>query len=315
MTGKFMTAIVAVFLSICSFLGINGVATLVKPTDTPQFQAKDGWNLVFEDNFDGDKMDTTKWHYSNKEDSVRRGGYWVEDAVFVEDGNLVIRTDYRDDGKLGAGWYTGAIETSSQFHDGTQVMADGFEGFSGQYGYYEIRCKIPKIYGAWAAFWMMPDGRFKDDTPDTGEDGAEIDIFESPFMYKAVMKNTVSHAIHVDGYGDKIKSLGSPQAYVKGLYDDYHTFGLEWNEKEYVFYVDGMETWRTNDKIGTVAKVKEFLFLSVEVGGSEIDGVVTPGKEKDENGKIVDYWCGNLDKNDKEKNYDFVVDYVKVFQK
>lgn len=313
MTSKFMSTIIAFVLSVCGLLGINVQPQLVKPTDTAQFQAKDGWKLVFEDNFEGDSLDKTKRQYGFKE-GIRRGGYWVEDAVFVNDGNLTIRTDYRKDGKLGEGWYSGKIETSSKSFEGSTADPD-FKSFSSKYGYYEVRCKVPEIYGSWAAFWLMPDNNFKDDTLGTGEDGAEIDIFESPFMYNKVMKNTVSHAVHIDGYGKDLKSLGSPQSYVKSLYDEFHTFAFEWNENEYIFYVDGMETWRTKDKVDTVSQVTEYLMLSVEVGGEEIDGVVTPGKVKDENGKIVDHWTGNTEKNDKEKNYDFIVDYVRVFQK
>ena len=31
-------------------------------------------------------------------------------------------------------------------------------------------------------------------------------------------------------------------AYVPNLYEGYHIFGLEWNEDEYIFFVDGIET-------------------------------------------------------------------------
>lgn len=314
MTGKIASFFVAALIWIQSLFGAGSVQ-LVKPADMPQFQAKDGWELVFSDEFDGDRMDTERWRYGYESEGVRRGGYWVDDAVFVQDGNLVIRTNYRENGKFGAGWYTGTVQTAQQSYDGSSG-ADGFKGFSATYGYFEARCKLPEIYGAWAAFWLMPDGNFKNDVFGTGEDGSEIDIFESPFMYDKIYKNSVSHAVHIDGYGKELKTLGSKMQYVKSLYDDFHTFALEWNEDEYIFYVDGFETWRTKDKAGTVSKISEYMIFSVEVGGNEIDGVVTPGKEKDpETGEIRDYWTGNLDKNSKDENYDFLIDYVKVYQK
>ena len=44
----------------------------------------------------------------------------------------------------------------------------------------------------------------------------------------------------------------------------YHRFGLEWNEKGYVFYFDGKETARTDSP---VSQVEQFIILSTEIGG------------------------------------------------
>lgn len=331
MTGKFMSAILAIWLTVLSAIGINTNTTVIKPADEPQFKATGDWNLVFEDNFDGDKLDMTKWRYGYNEEGIRRGGYWVDDAISVKDGNLNIRTDYRNDGKFGKGWYTGAIETSKKTFEDRDTTTpptaeeSAYKGFSGQYGYYEVRCKVPAAVGIWAAYWLMPDSNFKDDIMGTGKDGSEIDIFESPFMYTPY-KQSISHAVHIDGYGEGLKSTGSDQYFIKNLYNDFHTFALEWNESEYIFYIDGTETWR-NSKTGkekdrdangkpydTVAQCMEYMILSVEVGGGTIDGVVTPGKEK-QGDEIVTHWSGDASKNKTDKAYDFLVDYVKVYQK
>lgn len=305
-----MSFILSIVISIASFFGI-AVPENVKSVNTDGFKPDSSWELVFEDNFDGDKLNDKVWRYSYDEEEPRRGGYRVNDAVFVENGNLVIRTNYRKDGKFGEGWYTGAVFTQKDPNNAQ------FEGFSTKYGYFEVRCKVPEIYGTWAAFWLMPESGFKNDKFGTGEDGAEIDIFESPYMYDKTFKNTVSHAIHIDGYGEELKSLSDKptQKFVKNLYSEYHTYALERNENEYIFYIDGTETWRTKDAVGTVSQVAEYLYLSVEVGGEVIDGKPVAGKAKGENGELVDFWAGNLDKNSKEENYDFLVDYVRVYQK
>lgn len=333
MTSKFISIVLALYLTIAAGLGnlfkfdVSGLPILVKPADQTEFQGGDGWDLVFEDQFEGDRLDTTKWHYGYKEEGVRRGGYWVDDAVSVQGGNLTIRTDYREDGKFGPGWYTGTVETSKSTYKAKEedVQPGTFKGFSGQYGYYEVRCKVPKSLGIWAAFWLMPDSNFKQDVAGSGADGAEIDIFESPFLYESVFKQSVAHAVHIDGYGDAIKSSGSPNVFVKNLYSEFHTYAMEWNETEYIFYVDGMETWRMNKTIkekdrdangnpyDTVAHCPEYMILSVEVGGAEIDGVVSPGKVM-EDGKVETHWSGDASKNDQTQNYDFIVDYVRVYQ-
>jgi hypothetical protein len=67
----------------------------------------------------------------------------------------------------------------------------------------------------------------------------------------------------------------------------WHTFGLWWNPNEYVFFVDGKETWRTN--AGGVSQVPEYIKLSDEIGD----------------------WAGDVKK---AKLPDaFLVDYVRVY--
>ena len=46
--------------------------------------------------------------------------------------------------------------------------------------------------------------------------------------------------------------------------DGWHTFSVWWKPDEYVFYVDGNETWRT--KAGGVCQVPLYIKLSDEVG-------------------------------------------------
>ena len=86
----------------------------------------DDFELVWSDEFDGDKLDKSKWTY-NWWEVERKGGYWHEDMVSVEDGNLVIRAQYFDEAKENyhydkwkdqikfqeykPGWYTGSIST------------------------------------------------------------------------------------------------------------------------------------------------------------------------------------------------------------
>lgn len=318
-------ALACIVLAGAAFSGCKGkedpnlvkVASLEKTLDLKNYK------LTFEDNFDGTSFNTQYWRYGYTEEGPRKGGYWVDDAVKVRDGNLVITTNYRENGKFGAGWYTGALETSHQTYGDKDSGKMSDKGFSQKYGYFEVRCKVPKIHGAWAAFWLMPDNNFKNDVFGSGSDGAEIDIFESMYMYqkKEPYQNSVTHAVHIDGYGNELKSQGSKHYSMDDLYDTYHTYGLEWNENHYVFYIDGKETWRTNEwvskdyptyRMSNVAQVAEYIILSCEVAGVEKDGKPQPGKNAD--GGVN--WAGTPEDNeDKSKSYDFLVDYVKVYQK
>ena len=72
---------------------------------------------------------------------------------------------------------------------------------------------------------------------------------------------------------------------------------VEWNEDEYIFYINGVETGRSS--FGGVSKVPEYLLLTVEVGGS--------------GGRAGSSWAGKAPARDAETT-DFIVDYVRVYQ-
>ena len=85
-----------------------------------------------------------------------------------------------------------------------------------------------------------------------------IDIMEKPWR-----DDRVQHALHWDGYGREHKSEGKV-ANVPGVMEGWHTFALLWKADEYVFYVDGNETWRTT--AGGVCQVPLYIKLSDEIG-------------------------------------------------
>lgn len=279
---SFIRSVFALFTCISMFISTGSFVASVPH--------KEDFELVWADEFEGDTLDTDVWsgHYFNDGTAMRKGGYWNMDFATVKDGNLHISTKYYPDGYNGngiAGWYTCAIDTQ--------------ETFSQTYGYFEVRCILPKGAGAWSAFWLMPDQVANIDG--SGKDGAEIDIYESPFFSEStsLSRNRVSSAIHFDGYGDahQSKTVCKPYIFINNPYENYNTYGLEWNEDEYIFYVNGIETGRTS--FGGTSQVDEWLILSVEIGGA--DGVAT------------DSWAGNALTPDIQVT-DFIVDYVRVYQ-
>lgn len=248
------------------------------------------YELTWEDNFDGNSLDFSKWDghfFSHGDTIVRRGSYWNTDLCTVEDGYLHIATKYYPEGLNGngkPGWYTCGIDTSKHFEQ--------------KYGYFECRCILPKGNGQWSAFWMFSSGVGEIDHD--GEKGAEIDIFESPFYSKnlKIKRNKVVSNVHINGYGEHHRSAGVSKAYVaaNNPYEEFNTYGLEWNENEYIFYINGLETGRT--EFG-VAQVPEWLILSVEVAGN--DGVLGDGfanSRLDDEGNVLS---------------DFIIDYVRVY--
>ena len=245
------------------------------------------------DEFDGASLDPAKWRSCHGfwGTSVRRGGYWNMDMIEVKDGCLYINTDYMPEGIDGGppGYYSSAIDTDGLFEQA--------------YGYFEVRCKLPRGAGHWAAFWLMSEGVATVDG--SGRDGTEIDVFESPnywLRWVPLYGDCVTSNIHYDGYGDGHKKKNICRTSVPGNpYDEFHTYGLEWNEDEYIIYVDGMECGRSS--FGGTPRVPEFLLLSVEVDSRKGEWTGVPGVSWA--GNIT--WCKTLPSA-------FIIDYVRAYQ-
>lgn len=236
--------------------------------------------LTFEDNFDSGGIDSTKWHV--QENYNRKGGYWDKSQAFIKDDNLIIRTQYKPDGRLGAGYYSTCL--------------DGGGLFEQTFGYFECRCKLPAAKGIWSAFWFMPHNQLAKGVPP--QSGVEIDVFESP-MFAMKKNDFITSNLHYGGYGigHRIKVVGFFKAV--NPYTQFNTYGLEWNKNEYIFYINGIETARVKGK--WVSQCPESMLLSVEVDG--IGSKPSSGWS----GVITDNPPGTLP-------VDFVVDYVKAYQ-
>jgi len=221
-----------------------------------------GYRLIWSDEFNGTALDMTKWDYRSL--GPRRDAVNVKETVSLDGAGHLVLTTERDGNDV----HTAMIGT-----EGT---------FQATFGYYECRAKLQRQIGHWSAFWLQ--------TPTMGKEignpeasGTEIDIFE----YLTKFGDAVVHNLHWDGYQEDHKSDGG-RASIPGLSQGWHTFGLLWTDQEYVFYVDGQETWRT-DK--AVSKRSEYIILSLEVGK----------------------WAGDIA--EAELPDSFTVDYVRVYQK
>ncbi len=244
----------------------------------------DKFRQTFSDEFDGE-LNRNVWsgHYQYGNTTVdRKGSYWNQYLAQTKDGNLIIPVTYLEDGMggKGAGWYSAGIDTDE----------DSPDGFSQKFGYFECRCILPEGADIWSAFWLMNSGVFNEDG--NGRDGTEIDIFESD-GYDNFFKNSVTSNLHFDNYNEAHQKLGAKRFLLKNdPYKEYNTYGLEWNENEYIFYINGVETFRTD--FGGVSQNEEYIILSVEMKGE--NGI--PSQR--ENAPADDAY--------------FIVDYVKAYQ-
>lgn len=199
------------------------------------------WELVFEDDFDGDELDETKWRRCPEWDRSDMGGRWDDGMIFLDGrGHLVDRADIVDGVPL-----TGAVRTC--------------DTFMSTYGYYEICCTLHQAKGMWGAFWMMLG-------PNVGSgDGAEADIFES--LYN---EGNIYFTLHYDGYGDRHKSVSAVKRLPDAFDGSFHRFGLLWTKEGYRWYMDGEQVFSTD-----VAPVSQpgYMKISTECGswGGKLD--------------------------------------------
>jgi beta-glucanase (GH16 family) len=229
--GYGLPTVLLALMAGCSSLGTPAGDEFLPPP-TPGKK----WELAWQDEFNGAKLDETKW--TRLGDWKRRDGYWIQEDAYLDGrGSLVLRT--RQNGER---FTCGAIRTRGKFEHA--------------FGYYVVRCRMPTQPGHWPAFWLMCDG--VNTVGDAGRDGTEIDIIEVPWRDGRRTSN-----LHWDGYGKAHKSVGTKFSRPEVM-EGWHTFGLLWLTDEYVLYVDGKETWRTS--AGGVSQVPEFIKLTEEIG-------------------------------------------------
>ena len=279
-TGMLTNLLVGLVSGILLLFNVSEIDTKQKPVDLT------GYELVFADEFDGDCLDETHWGAHNQP-GVRRGGYWTTEQAVVENGNLVIRTEYKTNGEFGAGWYTAGLSTKDLFEQ--------------TYGYFECRCILPKGNGLWSAFWLT-NRNVTNLTTGNAKKGAEIDVFESPFWHLgADRRNKVTSNIHYNGYKllTRYKNVGIT-ALDNDPYENYNTYGVLWTPDAYIFYINGYEVARS--AYGGVSEEDEYMILSCEVEGA--DAKPTHG------------WSGTIESNDKNSfTADFIIEYVHAYQK
>lgn len=195
-----------------------------------------GYQLYWQDDFNGGKLDTTKWHIRGI--GARATGYVAEEAVTIDKGYLKLHAIKRNDSM-----FIGAV--------GTQ------HAFMTTYGYFECRAQLQRSPGVWGAFWLQSPGLSGGDDPAVY--GAEIDIME---CFRKLGADIVSHNVHWGPYGAGQHTTRGMQSYLKGVGDGFHLFALEWTPEKYIFYVDGYKFYEVTQGI---SKTDEYIILSMEL--------------------------------------------------
>lgn len=228
---------------------------LFKTPITPYGEPLDleGYELVFEDNFDTNELNTELW--SHRAEGERRIGYNNRSQIRVHDGSLFINGEYLEDGAYGEGFYAAMLCTNELFCK----------------GYFEISCKCNSGTDFWSAFWLQSRGinPYDHEQSNGGIYAAELDIMESSNANLILKshKNSITSNIHCNGVDDSpelIDSLRLGSFKGNNIYEEFNTYGLKWTDTEYIFYVNGVESCRTSFGKGVCQNPLE-LIISLEL--------------------------------------------------
>ncbi len=198
-------------------LAIGRAALESKTSSTPfrvdlaaQFDpVRAGWKKVFDEPFDGDKVDLGKWYFSPTSE---------KDYAKVHDGLLEIICNWATPDKT---------KTKS-----ASLYSNGVFG----HGYFEARVKFRQQPGWWSAFWLCTHG-----PSNPFLDGWEIDIYEDYYMGPKnpgePPRGVLDHNLHVFACGTlRSWNYGSK---LPGEVDDWYVIGCKWTPFEVSYYLNG----------------------------------------------------------------------------
>lgn len=249
-------------LAIC-FLLFSSCKKVEEVAGCQLSSSLDGYEMVWNDEFDGTEIDDSKWGYDLGDgcqispDLCGWGNNELEyytdrrENSFIENGNLVIKAIREVPFYLGQHQYTSARMVTKNKGDW-------------RYGRVDVRAKLPIGQGLWPAIWMLPTDNVYGGWPKSGE----IDI----------MENIGSEPTRVFGtihYGHDFWRFNSQGIELEeGTFaDDFHVFTLLWDEDCIQFQMDGMDVGEPNTRSTVLPTTFPFdqrfhLLLNVAVGGN-----------------------------------------------
>ncbi len=249
-------------------------------SEDPQAGQLEGWDLIFQDEFSGAEVNTDKWNIEDVPSPRNNELQWYKpDDVYIEDGNLVLRSQERDFTYTSEGqertlnYTSGSVTTLGKFHM--------------LYGKAEVRAKLPTGRGIWPAIWLNSANSWP----------PEFDILE--------VLGHEPNVLHTNNHWGLWPDNGQAGADYTGLIDyseDYHVYGFEWDPGAIRWYLDGemIRTYTNDGKLykngkafDAIGNTQMYLYLNTAVGGD---------------------WPGDPDETTVFPQY-YLIDYVRVYER
>jgi beta-glucanase (GH16 family) len=187
------------------------------------------WNIVWDDEFNGNSLDTSKWTYDTG-NGFYSGNYYVSGWGNKELENYTSRTQnvYVANGLL-------HIHAQQEAYGGQNYTSGRIKSmglFFKEYGRFEWRARLPAGTGFWPALWMLPENSPYGGWPNSGE----IDVMEN----NGDTPNEEGGTIHYGGSNGNDVYSGQTYTFPNGdSVTNFHTYTLEWTTNKINWYVDG----------------------------------------------------------------------------
>ena len=249
---------------------------------------KEGYRLIFHDEFDGEKINTDKWipEYLPswpKDRSVCAPTYEMKNGII----RLII--DKISKNEFDKGMHISGFMSASRtglHHDDPkkkalhQIKTEATQ--INQYGYYEMRAKMQDGGGVHCAWWLIG---FEDDP----NQSCEIDIFE----ILGTDINRIWSTVH--SWKDSTIQYHTEHPWFanKKLAEEFHIYGFDWTPEDVTVYVDGIQVMKHKAAI-TYPLIQIISFY--------------------DNRKAKDGWTGTYDPTiPYPKSFD--IDYIRMYKK
>ena len=225
------------------------------------------WKLVWNDEFDGDQLDKSKWGYRLNFWGKRAENFIGDEGIELDgQSHLKMKLVKKDGDYYSCQLQTGALT----FDDPRPENRKGFWPFAPKeqpkfmhrYGYYEVRCRQPKNAGWHTAFWLQAPGIGTH--PDPGQCGVECDIMEN---YLQFSDREIICGCGWNGYGQDSRWCGHFHFPWEETADGWHHYAVEWTPEAYTFYADGKIVGIQSAPECAISHVDEFILLTTETHG------------------------------------------------
>lgn len=242
------------------------------------------WKLIWGDEFNYNGLpDSLKWNYD-----IGGNGWGNNEKQFYLAKSL--ENSFVKNGVL-------HIVALKKVHDNLQYTSAKLTTYQKKlfkYGKIEISAKLPSGKGSWPAIWMLPETiqTKAEKWPTCGE----IDIME----HVGKSPSVIHTSLHSELYNHIKQTQISHFDTIKNVFDTFHKYALEWDEKSIKFYIDdtlflkstkGQDGRVTSNK-GWPYNKPYYLILNLAIGGN---------------------WGGEID--DSIFPNEMLIDYVRVFKK
>jgi len=242
----------------------------------------DNYDLVFNEEFSGTELDSSKWDTAY---------LWGDDLVINQEEQHYVDILNQPDFAYNPFVFSGETMTIRSIRTPADLLPEAnqqpylsgvitsYSSFKFTYGYVEVRARMPRGKGFWAAFWLL-NAYYVERKP-------EIDIVE----HIGHEQDRIYHTYHYYDNNDTLRSTNSLETAGIDFTNDFHTFGVEWKPGTLIYYVDGVERHRIVDP--SISSQEMYIIANTAVGG---------------------WWPGSPDSSTQFPG-EYEIDYIRVYQK